>query len=274
LDLAEEMQVWFLKNMIDIILRPSRWFASLMQISVFFAIAYAISLDASWMWWASSIFMYLIVYSMIGNNIALHRYFTHRHFTVSRPVEWLFLWTGSMIGLGEPISYAMTHVVHHRYSDTPGVDPHGPTNGLRSIFIWFQGNVDPAKTPIVSKHIAILSRKYGWLHKFYLPFVLVNAGILYLIDLYVFLFLWLIPAGIACWGIGWAVWRQHWHKTPNNSPLHRWDWVYEGLHLNHHLWPMAPNTAVRPNEIDWTYQFSKLFRPKYNMQGQPTNVKD
>mgnify|MGYP003348602507 FL=1 len=147
-----------------------------------------------------------------------------------------------------------------------------PTNGKRSIFIWFQREIDPAKTPIVSKHIVNLSRKWWWLHKFYVPFVVVNATILYLIDPYVFLFLWLIPAGIACWGIGWAVWRQHWHKTPNNSPLHRWDWVYEGLHLNHHDWPMAPNTAVRPGEIDWTHQFSKIFRPKFNWAGQPTDV--
>jgi hypothetical protein len=42
--------------------------------------------------------------------------------------------------------------------------------------------------------------------------------ILWLIDYKVFLFLWLIPASIACWGVGWAVWRQHWHMEPNNSP--------------------------------------------------------
>ena len=268
------MPVWFSLDWIARQLRPSRWFASLMQVTVFFAIAYGIYLDVAWYWWTGTLFFYLIIYSMIGNNIALHRYFTHGHFSVSRPVEWVFLWTGSMIGLGEPLSYAMTHVIHHKYSDVPGIDPHGPTNGKRSIFIWFQREVDPAKTPIVSKHIVGLSRKWGWLHRFYVPFVLANAGLLWLIDFKVFLFLWLIPAGIACWGIGWAVWRQHWHREPNNSPLHRWDWVYEGLHLNHHLWPSAPNTAVRPTEIDWTHEFSKIFRPKFNWQGQPTDVKE
>lgn len=268
------MPAWLSKEWILKQLRPSRWFASLMQVTVFFAIAYGISLDAEWYWWAGTIFFYLIVYSMIGNNIALHRYFTHGHFTVNKPTEWLFLWTGSMIGLGEPLSYAMTHAVHHKYPDVPGIDPHGPTNGLRSIFIWFQRDIDPAKTPIVSKHMVLLSRKWGWLHRFYVPFVLLNAALLWAIDVKVFLFLWLIPAGIACWGIGWAVWRQHWHYTANNSRFHRWDWVYEGLHLNHHLWPMAPNTAVRPDEIDWTHEISKVFNPKFNWAGQPTNVKD
>lgn len=270
----EEMPALFSKNTIDTILKPSLWFASLMQISVFFAIAYGISLDAHWSWWFGALFCYVVIYSMIGNNIALHRYFTHGHFTVSRPVEWLFLWTGSMIGIGEPLSYALTHAVHHRYSDLPGLDPHGPTCGKRSVFLWFQRKVDPSKTPIFSKHIATLSRKYWWIHKYYLLFVLGNAALLYYIDPYVFLFLWLIPAGIACWGIAWAVWRQHWHYVPNNSRLHKYDWFYEGLHKNHHDWPMAPNTAVRPGEIDWTHEFSKIFKPNYNWAGQPTDVKE
>ncbi len=268
------MPVWFSKEWISSQLKPSLWFSSLMQLSVFVSIPYAISLGVSWHWWAAMIFTYLIVYSMFGNNIGLHRYFTHGHFQVSKPVEWFLLWCGSMIGLGEPLSYAMTHMIHHRYSDVPGIDPHGPVNGKRSIFVWFQRKVDPSKTPVYSKNIVALSRKYGWLHQYYLLFVLANAAILYWIDPYVFLFLWLIPAGIACWGIGWAVWRQHWHETPNNSPLHKWDWVYEGLHLNHHNYPMAPNTAVNPGEIDWTYQFSKIFRPKYNWAGQPKHAKD
>jgi hypothetical protein len=37
---------------------------------------------------------------------------------------------------------------------------------------------------------------------------------------------------------------------------------------------MAPNTAVRPGEIDWTHEFSKIFKPNYNWAGQPTDVKE
>jgi hypothetical protein len=66
-----------------------------------------------------------------------------------------------------------------------------------------------------------------------------------------------------------AVWRQHIGLTPQNHPNHRYEPVYEGLHLNHHLWPMAPDTAVNPKEIDWTYQASRVLRPTYNWQGQP-----
>jgi|TARA_R110002126_G_scaffold154149_2_gene301258 fatty-acid desaturase len=257
--------------MIDKILKymaPSTAATGILQLSLPLGIYLGIQSGAEWYWWAIAVFFYTIVYSMIGNNIALHRYFTHAHFKVSKPVEYFFLWTGSMIGLGGPLSYAMTHVIHHKHSDTK-LDPHGPQRGKRSWLIWFQKTVDPKETPVFSKPIARLGRKYALLHKFYIPFLLINAGILWLIDYKLFLFVWLIPASAACWGIGWAVWRQHWHLEANNSPLHRWDYLYEGLHLNHHLHPGAPDTAVNPGEIDWTYQTSKLFKPEYNWQGQP-----
>lgn len=270
------MPAWFSKDTIASIIKymaPSTASTALLQLSWPLGIYLGIQSGAGWGWWISCILFYLIIYSMIGNNISLHRYFTHDHFSVSKPVEWFFLWTGCMTGLGEPLSYAMTHIIHHKYNDTE-LDPHGPIRGKRSWFIWFQKTVNPVETPVFSRRLIALNIKYGWLHRYYVPFVVINALILYLISYKVFLFLWLIPASTTCWGVGWAVWRQHWHMEPNNSPLHRWDWVYEGLHLNHHLYPGAPNTAVRPNEIDWTHEFSKIFRPKFHWQGQPTDVKE
>jgi hypothetical protein len=32
---------------------------------------------------------------------------------------------------------------------------------------------------------------------------------------------------------------------------------------------MAPNTAVNPGEIDWTFQTAKLFGAKFDFRGQP-----
>jgi stearoyl-CoA desaturase (delta-9 desaturase) len=260
-------------NFIKKYMKPSTAATGLLQLSLPLGLYLGVQSGASWHWWAVCIFLYAIVYSLIGNNIALHRYFTHGHFKVSRPVEWFFLWIGSTIGLGDPLSYAITHIVHHKHPDTE-FDPHGPVRGKRAWLIWFQKTVDPAETPVFSRRLTELHRKYGWLHTYYIPILILNATVLWLIDYRAFLFFWLIPASMSCWGIGWAVWRQHIGFKANNSPKHRWEPLYEGLHLNHHLWPMAPNTAVRPNEIDWTYQFSKIFRPQYNMQGQPTDVKD
>lgn len=249
-------------------LRPNQTFTSILQLVAPLAIWYAVSLNLNYIWWSISLFLMAFVYIMMGNNIGLHRYFTHKHFELNKPLEWIFLWISAMTGLGSPLSYAMVHIVHHRHPDTE-LDPHGPIRGIRSWLVWFQKPVNPTETPMFSRRLIELDKKYWWLHRYYTLFVLANAAVLWAIDFRVFLMFWLIPAGLTCWIVAWSVWRQHIGLKANNTPIHRWDIFAEGLHKNHHDWPMAPNTAVRLGEIDWTYQFSRVFRPKYNWQGQP-----
>ena len=166
------------------------------------------------------------------------------------------------------MSYAMTHLVHHKYPDTE-LDPHGPVRGKRSIVVWFHQVIDYGKTPIHSRHILDLRKRYGWMHRYYWIFVLGNAGVMYLIDYKLFLFCWFIPASLTIWGVAGALLTQHWSLTANNGWHHKWFLWYEALHKNHHDYPRAPNTAINPNELDTTYQFSRLFFPKFNWEGQP-----
>ena len=249
-------------------LQPSNKLAAAIQLLLPLGIYWGIQLGVAWYWWASS-FVWWILYVVYGNNVALHRYFTHSQFKVGPIRELFLLWIGSTIGVGGPLSFAMTHLVHHKYPDTE-LDPHGPIRGRRSWLMCFQKTVNPEETPLFSKRMVELNRKYKWVHDYYLIILLVNAGIFYAIDPRVFVFFWLIPASAACWAIGLGVWRQHYGMTAVNLPWARWQIFDEGLHLNHHLHPAAPNCAVNPGEIDWAYQASRLLRPTYNWQGQPT----
>lgn len=252
------------------LLEPSNTLTSIFQLSLPIAIYAGVASGAGWGWWALAVFFWSVVYTIIGNNIALHRYYTHGQFTINKPTQWLFLWSGTMIGIGGPLSYALTHLIHHKHPDTE-LDPHGPIRGIKSILMYFQKTVDPTETPLFSRKLVELNKKYRWLHNYYVLVVLANATILWLIDFKLFLFLWAIPASMTCWTVGWAVWRQHIGMVANNAPTHRYEIMYDGLHLNHHLWPMAPNTAINDGEIDWTYQASRLFCPTYNWKGQPKN---
>jgi stearoyl-CoA desaturase (delta-9 desaturase) len=236
---------------------------SIFQLSLLITIPYGVLLGVSWSWWLAAGFFAAFIYTLVGNNIAMHRYFTHSHFTVKKPVEWFFLWVGSMMGLGGPLSYAMVHIVHHKHSDTD-LDPHGPIRGKRAWLVYFHRIVDVTQTSIFSRRLFELSRKYRLLHDYYVPFVLINAATLYLIDPKVFLFLWAIPAAISCWIVTFSIWRQHIGLKANNSPIANWDIIYEGHHENHHNYPTAPNTAIHPGEIDWTYQAAKLFGARFN----------
>lgn len=252
-------------------LRPSQGFTSLLQLITIPAIWFAVTSNIGLAWWLGSLFFLLWVYMITGNHISLHRYFTHGHFTVAKPIEYFFLWAGVMSGLGSPTSYAVMHLVHHKYSDTD-LDPHGPVQGMRSWLVWFQKTVDISQTPVFSRRLIEVTSRYSWVHQYYVPIVLTNAAIFYLIDWRAFLMLWLIPAGLNCWIIAWSVWRQHIGYKPNNSPIARWDILSESLHKNHHDWPMAPNTAIHHGEIDWPYQFSKIYRPTYNYKFQPKKI--
>lgn len=259
-----------MKKLIQKLLQPSNAFTGLLQLLFFPFFYLGIVSGAEWHWWAIAVFMWAIVYTVYGNNIMLHRYCCHEHFTLAKWKEYPLLWLGCMVGVGGPLSYAMTHLVHHnpKYCDTD-LDPHGPARGKRSWLMSYQLTVDPAKTPIFSKQIVRLRKRFLWMHEFYTPIVIGTAVVLYLIDPYVFLFGWAIPASFSCWGIGFAVWRQHLGLKAQNAKTHKWEVTYEGLHLNHHLYPGAPDTAVNKNEIDWTYQLSRVLRPNYDWRGQP-----
>lgn len=244
-------------------------FTTILQLSLIVTLYLGYLSGAGWGWWAASLFFSTVVYTLIGNNIAMHRYFTHAHFTVCKPIEWLFLWIASMLGFGGPLSYAMIHIVHHKHPDSE-FDPHGPARGKRAWLVYFQRKIDITETPIFSRRLQELNKKYRWIHDYYVLFVLVNATILYFISPMVLLFLWAIPASAACWFVTISIWRQHIGLKANNSRFANWDVIYEGLHEHHHNYPMAPNTALLPGEIDWTFRVAKLFGAKFNTKGQPS----
>ena len=246
------------------VMQPSGVLTGIFQLSFPISLYLGYASSAGVGWWALAFFSYAIVYIMIGHNIALHRYFAHNQFSVSKPVEYLFLWVGSMIGVGGPLSYGITHITHHTYPDTE-LDPHGPIRGWKSILIYFQKPVDLTETKLFNRRVVELNKKYNLHHRFYLLFLLCNAAILFLVDYKIFLFMWWIPASLACWSIGFTAWAQHKNFQANNSKIYKWVPIYEGLHKNHHEYPSRSNTAILPNEIDYTYYFCKIFFTKYKI---------
>ena len=116
-----------------------RWIQVLNHFLVLAGLVY-VYVNSSWELLIVSLVFGMLL-SAIGINIGFHRYITHNHFTVAKPIEWLFVWLGSMIMVGSPISYAVTHTVHHKHSDT-NLDPHGPVRGLKSVWMYFQKTVD------------------------------------------------------------------------------------------------------------------------------------
>lgn len=105
---------------------------------------------AGWGWWAASglLAAFLTVY---GYNVGSHYAFAHRLFRFPRPVELLLIYTSTISAGASPLSWAIYHIAHHRYSDTEH-DPHSPAHrGWKVLFpITFRSE---KATPLSAKHL-------------------------------------------------------------------------------------------------------------------------
>jgi stearoyl-CoA desaturase (delta-9 desaturase) len=69
---------------------------------------------------------------MFGITGVYHRYFAHRSYKTSRPMQFLLACLGCSALQKGPLWWASHHREHHRYSDTPD-DPHSP----RETSFWW-----------------------------------------------------------------------------------------------------------------------------------------
>ena len=76
--------------------------------------------------------------SAIGITVGYHRYFSHRAFKTSTPIQVILLILGGMAAEGPVIHWASFHRCHHKYSDLPE-DPHSPYIHEGKKLGWWHG---------------------------------------------------------------------------------------------------------------------------------------
>ncbi len=66
-----------------------------------------------------------------------HRYYSHQSYEMSRWLRFVLTFIGTTAGQKGPLSWATSHIRHHKYSDRKG-DPHSPVlrGGLYAHFGW------------------------------------------------------------------------------------------------------------------------------------------
>ncbi|MCA9305337.1 MAG: acyl-CoA desaturase [Phycisphaerales bacterium] len=91
-----------------------------------------------WSWTAVCIAFALYWMRMFVITAFYHRYFSHRTFRTSRPVQFLAAFLGTMSAQRGPLWWAAHHREHHRHADDPP-DPHSPRwlGLLWSHTLWF-----------------------------------------------------------------------------------------------------------------------------------------
>ncbi len=211
-----------------------------------------------------------------------HRYFAHRTFRVSRPVQFVFALLGAASVQRGPLWWAAHHRNHHRHADTE-LDPHAPgVHGfLWSHMGWFLTprafRTDLARVPDLAKFPEL-----RWLDRFDVAVPLVLALLLFALGS----LLGTIAPSLHTTGAQMLVWGfcvstvVLFHATVTiNSLAHRWGsrrfatrdnsrnnlllallTFGEGWHNNHHFFPGTARQGFRWWEIDLTWNGLKLMR--------------
>jgi fatty-acid desaturase len=211
-----------------------------------------------WYWFAIGLAAFLW-FGIVGVNVSLHRYYTHRAFKTTPFKEWILLLSTVPTSLGSPAMWCSVHRVHHLTSDGPG-DPHDPRNGI--LKTWF--TIWP-KISIPKRHIVpfLKTPAMRFIHKNYF---LINFGILIvlaIIDIKLAGFLYALPA-IGCfhgavsisviphltgkWQLGYR--RYNTSDTSHNNWLASILSLGEGWHNNHHANPGNWKQGETSWEID------------------------
>lgn len=231
----------------------------LISIAAFACLAALIwhTLQHGWAWFIASYVYYKIVVGLLGNQIAQHRYYSHRSFVTTRKKEWLLYFLSLTTGVN-PVFYALAHRHHHRYSDQPN-DLHSIHNNWRDIFSPLTGRTTYTGDIEISRVLSADQRKVNnhWLWIF-LCYILASA----LLD-------WRLAVFVVIAGPAWnylhmivfRVWLAH-TKLPGsyrnnettdlswNNKWIQWLDIGEGLHNNHHRYPQRYDQAVQPKEFD------------------------
>jgi len=229
--------------------------------------------------WLLGMYAYYKIVSLFSNNIALHRYFSHRAFKAKNKLTHYFLcFVSILVGQDTPILYASGHRHHHKYSDQEK-DIHSPKTSSRfDLLIW---SLRPSSWYVETKQVRIAKDLLGdkgalFVHRFYLPIWMAFSTLVYFIFGWKVLVFMVLPC-IALNVIHMELFRITYlhrtfpgnYKNFNDTDEHSQNNIWlqavdtgEGLHNNHHKYPNRYDQAVQPWEHDPSAVFIKYLLAK------------
>lgn len=218
-----------------------------------------------WLFFVSVI--YGILLNIIGNNIGLHRYFSHRSFEVNNDLYLKILST--LCGIGSQINYCMIHRYHHKCSDT-SEDPHDPNNiGLfRSLIMDYK---PVAINPRIVRDL-FNDKELKFIHQNYYKLIYIWMILLTIIDIKYTIAFFSIPA-LMCWISAVAIgiiphkigYRYHdTNDNSHNSILASFVSFGEGWHNYHHNNPKDYRHGKQWWEFDPAAKIIDVIKKKDN----------
>jgi len=236
-------------------------------------VALAIGIWWSWInqqWWFLVLALTLgFVHNIVGQSIALHKFFTHRQFQVTKSAEWILALWSVLTGF-PPTAYAAVHRQHHISADTDQ-DPHCPatiTSFFRCLIGATASSVGDWPTLKSRIHDSEYHDPFGKVSQY---FFAIWSVLLIMVGTFLgwqgIVFGLLIPAWY-CQVPGGGVINAfgHWHGYRNFETGDRStnSWIAnlftpgEGYQNNHHHDASQVNFAAKPDEFDLGYWLIKI----------------
>lgn len=208
----------------------------------------------SWFYFSVATGMFLF-FGIVGANVGLHRYFSHRSFKVARPWQIVLATVGTLCTLGSIISWAAVHRYHHLHADTDR-DPHSP----QKIGLWRAYTYDWVRTNISKKFIrdVISDPVILFTHRHYFKIIFAFVAVLAVIDPWLVVFAYAIPVTGCLNGVSAVTVISHIHgyRSHDVNDTSRNSWIAtvmslgEGWHNNHHARPYQWQQGEQWWEID------------------------
>ena len=239
-----------------------------------------------WSWKGLLLAVVLYYARMFGVTAGYHRYFSHRTFRTSRPVQFLLALLATSSAQKGVIWWAAHHRAHHKYSDLPGDVHSAKLDG----FVWshvgwivsrkYEGT-DESRVKDLTAYPELL-----WLDRWFLvPPIALGVG------------LWLVGGA---WALVWGMFVSTtllWHGTftinslthlfgrrryattdnSRNSFILALVTMGEGWHNNHHYYQRSVNQGFFWWEIDPTYYLLRAMAAVglvWDLHTPPARVRD
>lgn len=214
-------------------------------------------------------------FHMIVCSIILHKYFTHKTFTVNPVIHSIFIYLGSLGLNGSVLAWVNMHRLHHATSDKEG-DPHDPTKIgiIKSLFVFspFDYTNNPKLTSNLKKCVDLLRDKtVMFFHKYLLETLTLTYIVLGLISPKL-LAGFLIATAVSFVGLFFTTYIYHFkipylhyrnNVTTDNSHNNWLSTILfpgESYHNNHHSNPGKYNTAQKWYEFDFSAVIVNLLK--------------
>jgi fatty-acid desaturase len=211
---------------------------------------------------------YLII-NIIGVTAGLHRYYSHKTFTVSKWKERFMLWAATLAGQGSPVWWTALHRgYHHKHSDT-NKDFHSPIHGFWHSFILWIFRINQSSVNFKYAADVLRNKDAVWFSTHYTKIWVISNIAFALISFDFFLYFSMMASLITLLTYNLANSLTHYSilgytnfKTRDNSTNVPWLFpiiLGECWHNNHHARPGNKYFGIKWWEIDPAGLFIKIF---------------